>query len=414
MKVNIITGPFGCLPPYAIGAVEKLWYSIGTDMRNKGHQVIFISKKPLKESSMDDNLLLHGYERTGSWVKDFVLDFVFSIKALSKMPKCDMLVLNSIWSPILCLLFKWKYRRALYNVARFPKKQMGAYFAMSSLACVSTAVYNALIEQSPSMKSRACVIPNPIDTHIFCNEHMVKTLSDSPEVVYSGRVHKEKGLDILVESEKENLLKLGYNDRIKIIANGIDVEDIEMKSSWKRNKEILFLSRVHVKKGINFLLEAVAQLKEQMEGYVIRIAGEGDDIYIDELKQLTVRLGISKLVIFEGGVYGNSKWELFRQADLFILPTHSENFGIVVAEALASGTPVVTTMGTPWSELESRRCGWWTEVGTEATVQALRNFLSLTENELEKMGRNGRKLVEEKYSAHKVAEEFVEMYKSIL
>ena len=71
-------------------------------------------------------------------------------------------------------------------------------------------------------------------------------------------------------------------------------------------------------------------------------------------------------------------------------------------------------MGTPWSELESRRCGWWTEVGTEATVQALRNFLSLTENELEMMGHNGRKLVEEKYSARKVAEEFVEMYKSIL
>ena len=115
-------------------------------------------------------------------------------------------------------------------------------------------------------------------------------------------VMKADVLHATAESEKENLLKLGYNDRIKIIANGIDVEDIEMKSSWKRNKEILFLSRVHVKKGINFLLEAVAQLKEQMEGYVIRIAGEGDDIYIDELKQLTVRLGISKLVIFEGGV----------------------------------------------------------------------------------------------------------------
>ena len=216
MKVNIITGPFGCLPPYAIGAVEKLWYSIGTDMRNKGHQVIFISKKPLKESSMDDNLLLHGYERTGSWVKDFVLDFVFSIKALSKMPKCDMLVLNSIWSPILCLLFKWKYRRALYNVARFPKKQMGAYFAMSSLACVSTAVYNALIEQSPSMKSRACVIPNPIDTHIFCNEHMVKTLSDSPDVVYSGRVHREKGLDILVKAVTR-LHEVGVSVGLRII-----------------------------------------------------------------------------------------------------------------------------------------------------------------------------------------------------
>ena len=86
----------------------------------------------------------------------------------------------------------------------------------------------------------------------------------------------------------------------------------------------------------------------------------------------------------------------------------------MVDEALASGTPVLRTTGTRWSELESRRCGWWTKVGTEATVQALRNFLSLTENELEMMGCYGRKLVEEKYSVRKVAEEFVEMYKSIL
>ena len=71
-------------------------------------------------------------------------------------------------------------------------------------------------------------------------------------------VMKADVLHATAESEKENLLKLGYNNRIKIIANGIDVENIEMKSSWKRNKEILFLSRVHVKKGVNFLLEAVA------------------------------------------------------------------------------------------------------------------------------------------------------------
>ena len=68
-------------------------------------------------------------------------------------------------------------------------------------------------------------------------------------------------LHATAESEKENLLKLGYNDKIIVIANGVDVESIVMKQSWKRNKEILFLSRVHVKKGINFLVEAVAQLK---------------------------------------------------------------------------------------------------------------------------------------------------------
>jgi len=275
MKVNIITGPFGCLPPYAIGAVEKLWYSIGTDMRNKGHQVIFISKKPLKESSMDDNLLLYGYERTGSWVKDFVLDFVFSIKALSKMPKCDMLVLNSIWSPILCLLFKWKYRRALYNVARFPKKQMGAYFAMSSLACVSTAVYNALIEQSPSMKSRACVIPNPIDTHIFCNEHMVKTLSDSPEVVYSGRVHREKGLDILVKAVTR-LHEVGVSVGLRIIGatkieDGGSGEDyVDYLESLVRGYRITWVEPIfspsllakEIRKGDIFCYPSIAGLGE--------------------------------------------------------------------------------------------------------------------------------------------------------
>ena len=275
IRDSIITGPFGCLPPYAIGAVEKLWYSIGTDMRNKGHQVIFISKKPLKESSMDDSLLLHGYERTGSWVKDFVLDFVFSIKALSKMPKCDMLVLNSIWSPILCLLFKWKYRRALYNVARFPKKQMGAYFAMSSLACVSTAVYNALIEQSPSMKSRACVIPNPIDTHIFCNEHMVKTLSDSPEVVYSGRVHREKGLDILVKAVTR-LHEVGVSVGLRIIGatkieDGGSGEDyVDYLESLVRGYRITWVEPIfspsllakEIRKGDIFCYPSIAGLGE--------------------------------------------------------------------------------------------------------------------------------------------------------
>lgn len=227
-------------------------------------------------------------------------------------------------------------------------------------------------------------------------------------------VMKADILHATADSEKRNLLRLGYNNKVRIIANGIDTESIEMKSTWKRNKEILFLSRVHVKKGINFLIEAVAQLKEQMQGYLVRIAGEGDAAYIEELKQLATHLGVSNLIYFEGGVYGKRKWQLFQRADLFVLPTYSENFGIVVAEALASGTPVITTKGTPWDELESKYCGWWTEIGTEATAQALHDFLTLTENELEMMGCNGRKLVEEKCSACKVAKEFVDMYKSIL
>ena len=105
------------------------------------------------------------------------------------------------------------------------------------------------------------------------------------------------------------------------------------------------------------------------------------------------------MIKFVGGVYGDSKWELFRHADVFVLPTHSENFGHCGAESLACGTPVITTKGTPWQELETVGCGWWTEIGADALTAALRNFIALTDDELERMGRNGRKLVEEKYSS---------------
>lgn len=220
-------------------------------------------------------------------------------------------------------------------------------------------------------------------------------------------------LHATAESEKEHLMALGWNEQICVIGNCINVDDIRMKSSWERRRRILFLSRVHVKKGINFLIEAVAQLKEEMEGYVVRIAGPGEEAYINELKGLAERLGVGDRMEFVGSVYGEAKFDLYRDADLFVLPTHSENFGIVVTEALACGTPVITTKGTPWEELVSWHCGWWTEIGTEATAEALRGFLSLDVKELEGMGRNGRRLVEERYSCQRIAREFMEMYKGV-
>ena len=133
--------------------------------------------------------------------------------------------------------------------------------------------------------------------------------------------------------------------------------------------------------------------------------------YIGELRQLASRLGVTDNIRFIGGIYGDKKWELFRNADLFVLPTHSENFGIVVAEALACGTPVITTKGTPWDELGTENCGWWIEVGIEPIINALRAFLQLSVGNLEQMGRNGRQLVEYKYSSQKMAEDMMLLYK---
>lgn len=221
-------------------------------------------------------------------------------------------------------------------------------------------------------------------------------------------------LHATAESEKDHLLKLGYCKNVNVVANGIDVDSIGLKKTWKKNRRILFLSRVHIKKGINYLIDAVSILKKEFEDYTITIAGEGDDSYIDDLKRFAQEKNVCHLFEFVGGIYGNKKWDLYQRSDLFVLPTHSENFGIVVAEALASGTPVITTKGTPWEDLETYHCGWWTEIGTEGTVGALKDFLQKDEKELEEMGRNGRRFVEEKYSNKKIAKDMVNLYESLI
>ena len=215
------------------------------------------------------------------------------------------------------------------------------------------------------------------------------------------------------ESERENLLKLGYNSNIKVVRLGIDAEGIAMKRSWVRTKQILFLSRVHVKKGVNFLIEAAETLRKELEGYRILVAGEGEADYVASLNEMIRAKGLQDIVQLTGGVYGEEKWRLFQTSDFFVLPTHSENFGLAIAESLASGTPVITTTGTPWEDLKTSESGAWIEIGTQPLVETLRRFLALSDGELERMGRNGRRLIEEKYSARVMAEEIMAVYTNI-
>ena len=229
--------------------------------------------------------------------------------------------------------------------------------------------------------------------------------------LYQGRALREaKVLVATAESEKENILKLGYNANVEVVTIGLDVEKIEVKPSWSPKRKILFMSRVHVKKGIELLIDAVGRLRSELNGYEVIIAGEGEGGYVDGLKGQVAAAGLGGVVSFVGGVYGGDKWTLLREADVLVLPTSSENFGIVVAEALACGTPVITTKGAPWRDLEEWGCGWWIERSVDDLVKALKGFLALTESGRERMGRNGRRLVEAKYSSRRMAENMYRVY----
>ncbi|NVJ85989.1 MAG: glycosyltransferase [Algoriphagus sp.] len=217
--------------------------------------------------------------------------------------------------------------------------------------------------------------------------------------------------------EAENIRKLGFTNPIAVIPNGIDLAEFPLKTSGEKygTKTLLFLSRIHPKKGIELLVEAWSQLDPKIKsGWKIELAGNGEKNYIQAIQKLIQRKGLESEITIIGPQFGQAKLEAYHRADLFLLPTYSENFGIVIAEALACGVPVITTKGTPWEELNELQAGWWIDIGTNSLKEALENALSLSDEERKEMGLKGRKLIEEKYSIEVVARQMIQLYQWIL
>lgn len=216
-------------------------------------------------------------------------------------------------------------------------------------------------------------------------------------------------LHATAQMEADNIRALGFKTLIYIIPNGIDLQDVKELKQYYGTKKMVFLSRIHPKKGIELLVEAWRNCNT--DGWTLEIAGNGDENYIANLIETAQEL---KNVSFVGAKYGEAKWDFLRSADVMILPTHSENFGIVIAEALAVGVPVVTTKGTPWEDLETYQCGWWINLSLSNLEKIITKAISTPIEELESMGKKGRKLVAEKYEIKTVTKQIKDLYQKVL
>ena len=114
-----------------------------------------------------------------------------------------------------------------------------------------------------------------------------------------------------------------------------------------------------------------------------------------------------------GAVSGTQKRESYRAADVFVLPSHSENFGVVVAEALTHGLPVITTTGTPWPEIVEAGCGWWIDIGVPPLAAALGEAMGLSDRQRSLMGKRGQEYVR-RYAWDAVARQTAEVYRWLL
>jgi glycosyltransferase involved in cell wall biosynthesis len=215
--------------------------------------------------------------------------------------------------------------------------------------------------------------------------------------------------------EAENIKQLGFKNPIAIIPNGVDISVFRLKEQQEEKHTLLFLSRIHPKKGIEFLVEAWAQIDQGMRhNWKINIVGNGEELYIAKLKKLIQTKRLETEIQIIDPQFGNDKLKTFHKADLFVLPTFSENFGIVIAEAMACGIPVITTKGTPWEELNTYNAGWWIDIGIKPLVHTLQVAMQLSDEERMQMGKNGRKLVSEKYTVELVTRKMMNLYKWVL
>ena len=218
-------------------------------------------------------------------------------------------------------------------------------------------------------------------------------------------------LHVTSQAEADQSLKRFPRLQAVLIRNGVDVPQNLRRSASNGELRLLYLGRLHPIKGVESLLEACGIVGGLSPDWHLYIAGTGSPSYVDFLKSKVQELGLSKQVEFVGEVFEDNKEALFAQSDVVLVPSHIENFGIVVAESLAHAVPVIASKGTPWIGLETNRCGLWVDNDRESLATAIRKIRTLP---LQEMGLRGREWMEKDFSWESVSGEMLAVYRGFI
>ena len=213
---------------------------------------------------------------------------------------------------------------------------------------------------------------------------------------------KALALHATAESEAEQFRRLGFRNRIIVSPNGVHIPAFDVAAKSARcEKRILFVSRMHPKKGVLELVEAFGKVVNSgletlgpwMVELVYTMNGDFEREYESKVVARVKELGLMDRFVFTGALSDEGKWAAYKRADLFVLPTYSENFGIVVAEALWAGVPVITTKGAPWQGMETEKCGWWIDIGADSLTKTLQCVMGYDDDALFEMGARGHEWI---------------------
>ena len=215
--------------------------------------------------------------------------------------------------------------------------------------------------------------------------------------------------------EAEHVTNLGITTCKAVIPNGIETDNYPCKTSVDIvKKQVLYLSRVHMQKGVELLIEAWKRLYSDFSDWQLLVVGNGEAGYIQGLESRVERLGLRDSVRILPPVFGRDKIRLYQESALFCLPSYSESFGMVIAESMSCGTPVITTTNCPWNILNDTKTGWCIDLSVDNLEYTLREALSMNPTELYDMGHKASKLIYDNFDYRSVTRKTLCLYEWLL
>jgi glycosyltransferase involved in cell wall biosynthesis len=189
--------------------------------------------------------------------------------------------------------------------------------------------------------------------------------------------------------EAEFIRRLGFRNPIAVIHNGVTLPDLDGPPQNEQKRTLLFLSRIHPKKGVDVLLRAWRNVQDRFHDWNLCVCGPDCNGHLSRMRRLAESINTER-VTFTGMIPEERKSGYYRSAQLYVLPTHNDNWAVTVADALAHAVPAIVSRGAPWSGLEQYGCGWWIENTVDMLTDCLRSALALPPSELAEKGRRGR------------------------
>lgn len=211
LKITLAAGPFYPTPPAPTGAVQRAWYDLALRFAGKGHEVTVVACRYPGQAAEET---VSGFGNRGRvkirrrwdlrqgrniyW--DLAKDLFACLRTAHLMPAGDIIITNSFWMPIVARFLCRRSGKVYVSVGRFPKGQMKMYRDSARLHAVSKAIEIAILEEEPTAGPRIRILPYPIATDVFTPPTTPRDYTGSRTILYTGRVHPEKGLHLLVEA----------------------------------------------------------------------------------------------------------------------------------------------------------------------------------------------------------------------